>query len=202
MGRKSREKREQREQAEQNRLREQMEIQLMASPDTAGRVSSDAAGIASADATRATGGMISDNPTCETQKVPNTPVVQPNAPAVHKITALARKAIAIGSRGAIVKKLSKGSATDQIEKLNEMIGTGNLSGSRLRRALMSKAPREMDKAIRNFRKQGKEISVDSLCHEVKTTPGFLEMCENAGLSLEWFENLARERMEASNEKRT
>ena len=181
MGRKSREKREQREQAEQDRLREQMEIRLMASPD----------------ATRVAGGTIPDNPNCETLKAPNAPVAQLDTPVVHKVTTLARKAIALRSHGAAVKELSRGSTTDQIEKLSELLGTGNLPDSKLKRALMDKAPKEMDKAIRNFRKQGKEISVDSLCYEVKTTPGFLKMCENAGLSLEWFENLAKERMEAN-----
>jgi hypothetical protein len=77
-----------------------------------------------------------------------------------------------------------------------MQGTGDIPGGKLAQAIMGKAPKEMDKAIKEFKKQGKEITVDSLCTEIKSTPGFLQMCNNAGLTLEWFEELARERMKA------
>ncbi len=104
---------------------------------------------------------------------------------------IARKAVSFTSRGAVVDTLRRASTADQINILNSTVAS-----SKLRRTLMSKAPREMDKGIKELQKQGKDVSVDALCEEIKNTPEFLSMCENAGLSLEWFENLAKERMEA------
>lgn len=100
------------------------------------------------------------------------------------------------SHKGVVEELSKGDVTDQIQRLDSLRGTGELPSSQLGRAIKKKAPGEMDKAIKSFRKQGKRITVDSLCAEIKSTPGFLSMCERAGVTLEWFEDLARERMKA------
>lgn len=101
----------------------------------------------------------------------------------------------LASRKGVIAELSKGDTIEQVDRLDSLVGTGNLPGGKLKAAIMSKAPKEMDKAIKKFQKQGKEITVDLLCSEVKTTPGFLPMCEGVGLSLEWFEDLAKQRME-------
>jgi len=94
------------------------------------------------------------------------------------------------------EELSKGSVTDQTGRLDELVGTGVLPGGNLKKAIMAKAPGEMDKAIKKYRKQGKEITVESLLVEVRSEPGFLAMCERVGLGYGWFERLAKERMEA------
>jgi len=109
---------------------------------------------------------------------------------------LARQAVKLASREGVVRELSAGDTEDQIGRLDSLRGTGQLPDSKLKSAIMRKAPGEMDKAIKKLKKQGAEITVDVLCAEVKTTPGFLQMCNNVGLNLEWFENLARQRMEA------
>lgn len=92
----------------------------------------------------------------------------------------------------VVKELSEGTTDDQIERLDAVV-----ESSKLKKALMDKAPGEMDKAIKLFRKQGKEIGVGSLCAEIKNTPSFLKMCANVGLEVSWFEELAKKRMEAN-----
>lgn len=107
-----------------------------------------------------------------------------------------KKVLAVSSRGGVIKELSKGTVSEQLNKLNELVGTGMLPESRFKKAIMSKAPKEMDRAIKKFRKKGKEITVDSLLVEVRETPGFLKMCKSAGLDYGWFERLAKERMEA------
>ena len=107
----------------------------------------------------------------------------------------ARQAVKSVSRKGVVKELSKGSVTDQTGKLEELVGTGNLPASRLRDALTSNAPKEMDKAIKKFLKEGRVISVATLTAEARSEPGFLKMCQRVGLDISWFENLARERME-------
>ena len=107
-----------------------------------------------------------------------------------------KKVLAAVSRKGVVEELTKGSTGEQVERLEELVDAGSLPDRKLREAIMKKAPGEVDKAIRKFQKQGVEITVDSLCREVKTEPGFLAMCERIGLSLEWFEELARERMAA------
>ncbi len=109
---------------------------------------------------------------------------------------LSRKVIAISSRKGIVEELSRGSTVDQVGKLNTLVGTRNLSKGKLKEAIMKKAPKEMDKAIKTFRKQGKEVTVNSLCAEIKSDSSFQNMCTGVGLEVSWFENLARERMEA------
>lgn len=109
---------------------------------------------------------------------------------------IARKAVAIASRSGVIRELSKGTTVDQVDRLNTLVGEGVLPSSKLGKAIMDKAPREMDKGIKKLQKQNKKVTVDALLYEVKTTPGFLKMCQNAGISLEWFEKLARERMEA------
>ena len=100
------------------------------------------------------------------------------------------------SHKGVVAELSRGDVVAQIGKLDSLQGTGELPGGKLKSAIMKKAPKEMDKAIKKFQKQGKEITVDNLCAEVKSTPGFLQMCNNVGITLEWFKDLARERMKA------
>jgi len=103
---------------------------------------------------------------------------------------VARKVVAVASRGAVIGELKRASTEEQIEVL------ASVSPSKVGKAIMRKAPAEMDKGIKKLRREGKEVTVDALCAEIKSTPGFLSMVEQAGLSLEWFENLAKERMEA------
>jgi len=110
---------------------------------------------------------------------------------------IGRQLLKIASRKGVVEELSKGDVTDQVHRLDSMAGTGELPGGKLAKAIKDKAPKEMDKAIKKFRKQGKEVTVESLCAEVKSTPGFLQVCNNVGVTLEWFEDLARQRMEAN-----
>ena len=107
-----------------------------------------------------------------------------------------RRALAMAGRKGVVAELSKGSTEEQIGKLGELVETGSFPDRKLKEAVMKKAPGEMDKAIKKAQRQGAEVTVDSLCREVKTEPGFLKMCERIGLSLEWFEDLARARMTA------
>jgi hypothetical protein len=107
---------------------------------------------------------------------------------------LARGAVAVASRGKVIDELNRASTQDQIEALNGTVASSN--PNKLRRALESKAPGEMDKAIRKFQKEGKPVTVESLTDEIRSTPGFLSMCERVGLTLEWFEQLAKKRMEA------
>ncbi len=107
---------------------------------------------------------------------------------------VARTALKLAGRKGVVEELSRGSVNEQTERLGELVGTGILGGERLKKALMNKAPKEMDKAIRKFQKQKRDITVDSLLADTRSEPGFLKMCENIGLNLDWFEELARERM--------
>ena len=109
---------------------------------------------------------------------------------------IGRRILKRASHKGVVEELSKGDVTDQVHGLDSMVGTGELPGGELAHAIKSKAPKEMDKAIRKFRKQGKEITVENLCAEIKSTPGFLTMCNNVGITLEWFEDLAREQMKS------
>ncbi len=107
-----------------------------------------------------------------------------------------RKVAEAVARRSVVKELSKGSVDDQTARLNELRESGELPQSNLRDSVMSNAPGEMDKAIRKYLKKGKPVTVDTLCEEVKNNQSFLKMCTGVGLDLSWFENLARERMEA------
>ena len=103
---------------------------------------------------------------------------------------ITRRAVSIASRGAVIGELKKTSTEEQIEVL------ASISPSKVGKAIMRKAPAEMDKGIKKLRREGTPVTVDALCADIKSTPGFLPMCEQAGLSLEWFENLAKKRMEA------
>ena len=108
----------------------------------------------------------------------------------------ARTVVAKASHVAVVHQLKSGSVDDQTGRLDELREQGTLSQSNLRDAIVSNAPGEMDKAIRKYLKKGKPVTVDTLCEEVKNNQSFLKMCTGVGLDLSWFENLARERMEA------
>lgn len=107
---------------------------------------------------------------------------------------ISRKAVAVTSRRGVIEELSKGNVTERTNKLDELTGTGVLGAGRLKSAIMSKAPREMDKGIRKLQKQGKKVTVDALCSEVRSEPGFIKLCANVGLTVNWFEELARRRM--------
>lgn len=113
----------------------------------------------------------------------------------RNINPVARWAIKVASRKGVVDELSKGSVDDQTGRLDELVGTGTLSERKLKESIMRKAPREMDKGIKKFLKQGKEITVDNLLAELRSEGKFLRMCNRVGISYEWFETLARERME-------
>ncbi len=101
---------------------------------------------------------------------------------------LARTAVKLASRRGVVRELTKATTDQQIEVL------GSTSPSKVGRAIMRKAPGEMDRGIRKSQNQSRKVTVAGLLTEVRTTPGFLSMCENAGVSYAWFERLARERM--------
>lgn len=93
--------------------------------------------------------------------------------------------------------LSEGSTQEQVGRLSELAQHYDPVKIKLKKTIMDKAPREMDKAIRKFRAEGKEVTVDSLCSEVRSDAGFRSLCGTIGLELAWFEELAQERMEAS-----
>jgi hypothetical protein len=107
---------------------------------------------------------------------------------------ITRKAVALVSHKAVVTELSKGSLADQSYGLIDMLNSGALKSSKLADSLKSKAVKEMDKGIRDFQKRHKEISVETLTAEVRTETAFLEMCNHVGITVEWFEGLARERI--------
>lgn len=109
-----------------------------------------------------------------------------------------RQVLRAASHKGVVAELSAGSTLEQIDRLDSLAGTGALPPSRLKAAIMAKAPGEMDKAIRKFKKEGREITVEALCAEAKSDANFVRMCQNIGLPMEWFEALARERMEKHN----
>lgn len=105
-----------------------------------------------------------------------------------------RRALELTARGDVVRELRRASTPDQISALDSLVASGR--PDKLRKALMSKAPKEMDKGIRKLQDEGKTVTEEALLEEVRTTPGFLAMCEKVGLSSSWFEELAQERMEA------
>ena len=106
---------------------------------------------------------------------------------------IARKAVSFASRGQVVNDLRKAETDDQIDVLNQTV-IGQQPG-KLRKAIMDKAPKEMDKAIKTLQKQNKPITVEILTAEAKSTPSFVNMCRNVGIEMSWFEELARKRME-------
>ena len=109
---------------------------------------------------------------------------------------ISRKLVAFASRKGVKEELSKGTTSDQISRLDELAGTGTLPGEKLKNAVMQNAPKEMDKAIKKYQKEQKVITVDTLLVEVRADQGFLNMCKRVGLTYEWFEKLARSRMDA------
>lgn len=98
----------------------------------------------------------------------------------------------------VVKELSKGSIDDQVNKLIELTGVNNKFQSAIKDSILKNAPKEMDKAIEKYKKVGKPITVESLTKEVRDNKQFLALCSKNGISLEYFEDLARQRMEANN----
>lgn len=105
---------------------------------------------------------------------------------------VARKAVALASRRDVVRTLEQASTEQQIETLSSTV-VGQRP-SKLRQAIMKKAPREMDKAIRDFQEKGKPVTVETLTKEARNTPSFVAMCERIGLEMSWFDGLAKERM--------
>lgn len=106
-----------------------------------------------------------------------------------------RGTVALASRGKVIDELNKASTEDQIHVLDSQVASAR--PDKLRQAITGKAGKEMDKAIVKFQKEGKPVTVDSLTAEIKSTPSFLKMCERVGVTLEWFENLAQERIKKS-----
>src|SRR3989304_1837002 len=82
---------------------------------------------------------------------------------------VARKAVAVASRDAVISELKKASTEEQIEVL------ASVSPSKVGKAIMRKAPAEMDKGIKELQKKDVPVTVENLCAEIKSTPGFLTM---------------------------
>lgn len=108
---------------------------------------------------------------------------------------IARKVVAVSARGKVIGELQAASTEDQIDALSRTVATAK--PSKLRDAIMKKAPGEMDKAIRKFQAEGKPVTVESLTEEAKNMPSFVRMCRDVGLEMIWFEDLARKRMEVN-----
>lgn len=98
----------------------------------------------------------------------------------------------------VVKELSKGTVDTQVSKLIELNGVNSKFQSAIKDSILKHAPVEMDKAIAKFQKVGKPITVESLTKEVRENKQFLALCNKNGISIEYFENLAKERIEANN----
>ena len=97
-------------------------------------------------------------------------------------TAIGRTAVKLAARGGVIRELQNASTEDQVEALSKTVGA-----SKLGKALMQKAPGEMDKGIRKLLKEGKTPTVKELCREIKdNVAGFRTMSENAGVPLEWY----------------
>ncbi len=105
---------------------------------------------------------------------------------------IARTTVKIASRSAVLRELSQASTEDQIEVLSR------ISLTKVGKALMKKAPNEMDKGIRRLQKEGKKVTVKELCREIRESPAFLKMSENAGVPYRWYEELAKERIKGGN----
>ena len=101
---------------------------------------------------------------------------------------IARTAVKVASRSAVLRELSQASTEDQIEVLSRV------SLTKVGKALMKKAPREMDKGIRRLQREGKKVTVKELCREIRESSSFLRMSENAGVPYRWYEELAKERI--------
>jgi hypothetical protein len=106
---------------------------------------------------------------------------------------IAKTVVKVASRSEVVSTLQNAELGDQIDALNSTVARDK--PNKLRDAIIRKAPGEMDKGIKRLQKEGREVNVDALCAEIKSTPGFLAMCRGVGLDLEWFEELARKRMD-------
>lgn len=105
--------------------------------------------------------------------------------------------IKLATYGQVKGELLKGDTSDQVNKVNELIGGGLLPESKLKKIIMAEAPKEMDKAIKKYQKEGKEITVDTLTAEVESNKdGFRDLAGRAGLDLDYFRGLAKRRMEA------
>lgn len=113
-------------------------------------------------------------------------------PFRHLNNPVARKAVALASRSDVIKTLEQASTEDQLDALNRTVA--GQRPDKLKQALMKKTPKEMDKAIYDFLKNGKAVNVATLTEEIRNTPDFLALCSRVGLELSWFEQLARDRM--------
>ncbi len=109
---------------------------------------------------------------------------------------ISRLLVKLRSKQAVIDELSKGTVDDQSKRVNTLIDDGVVSGGKARKKLEAKAYQEMNEGIRRFQKQGKPITVSNLLAELRSEPSALKMFENVGLDYSWFEDLARERMNA------
>jgi len=107
---------------------------------------------------------------------------------------IGRKAVAIASRGKVISELKKATTEEQVEVLDSISPSKKVR--KVGKALMKKAPKEMDIGVKNLLKQGKKVTVKELCREIRETPSFLKMSESAGVPYEWYENLAKSKVEA------
>jgi hypothetical protein len=98
----------------------------------------------------------------------------------------------------VVKELSKGNTDTQIGKLIELNGINPKFQSAIKDSILKNAPKEMDKAIAKYKKINKPITIESLTKEVRENKQFLALCNKNGITIEYFENLAKNRMEANN----
>lgn len=112
---------------------------------------------------------------------------------VHAAKVLARNERAREQvSGVAVSALKKKSTKSQIEFLSESLGMGELSSSKLRKAFVQNAPKEMRKGAERLIKKGITPTVDLLMGDYRKESKFRELTARLGLDERWFFKLAED----------
>lgn len=90
--------------------------------------------------------------------------------------------------------LSQGSTSAQINRLRSLLNTGALSANKLKETIMDNAPKEMEKGIKKGIKEKKEITVEFLMKDFYKEAGFRGLCQEIGLSKDYFIDLAKQKI--------
>lgn len=91
------------------------------------------------------------------------------------------------------------SKAGQILFIRNAIKNGLIAADSIAFELATKGQKDMEKQVTKARKKGRAITEDNLVREIEKTPEFLEFCEELGLSIEYWRDMARRVIGESNE---
>lgn len=104
----------------------------------------------------------------------------------------------------IPRLLNRKDPVDQATLLRRFMGTGlgQVSPDVISRTIAEGSKRNMEKLVKKALKKGRRLTVEDLTKTVRENAPFKELCEELGLTMDFFEGLAESAIQEGQQRTT